>query len=345
MELVSIIIPVYNVEKYLDKCIQSVVNQSYKNIEIILVDDGSPDNCCTICDKWARKDNRIKVIHQTNQGLSSARNSGIEIANGDYLCFVDSDDYVDKNYIQILYRSVHENNADMGICRFADINENNELLETDNIQQIADGVYTGEEILKELLFTFKIPIRVVWNKIYKKSLFDDLKFSVGKINEDEFIIHRLIANSNKISVTNKVLYYYLHRNNSIMSSGFRIKQTDYLEALEDRVKVCEIVDKRHCNSFLSFKAKFNLLKTITEFYFLVNNSSQIESATKKNVKTKFRSLFNKYFIEYKQQNKQFNCKQSYSHIPLFLHIFNINPALYVCYKKLSIIKRRLISDY
>lgn len=343
MELVSIIIPVYNVEKYLNKCIQSVVNQSYKNIEIILVNDGSQDNCHRICDEWAKKDERIKVIHQTNQGLSSARNSGIEIANGDYLCFVDSDDYIDTNYIQILYRTVHENNADMGICRFADIDENNKLLESGNIQQIAEGVYTGKDILKELIFTFKLPIRVVWNKIYKKSLFDNIRFAVGRINEDEFIIHRLIASSDKISVTNKVLYYYLHRNNSIMSSGFNIKKIEYLIALEDRIKVCEMVEKNDCHSFLSFKARFNLLNTITELYFLVYSSPQIGSDSKKNVKTKFKSLFNKYFIEYKQQNKQLNSKTKYSHIPLFLHIFNINPALYVCYKKLSMIKRRLLS--
>ena len=147
MDLISIIVPVYKVEKYLDKCVQSIVDQTYQNLEIILVDDGSPDNCGAMCDVWAKKDSRIKVIHKENGGLSDARNAGIKAASGEYIFLLDGDDYILKNAIELMYKGVTENNADIAICNYKKVTSDIDLVDESNIEAVVWKVLNQEEAI------------------------------------------------------------------------------------------------------------------------------------------------------------------------------------------------------
>lgn len=231
--LVSIIIPIYKVEKYICKCIESVINQTYKNLEIILVDDGSPDNCPLICDEYAKKDGRIVVKHKKNGGLSDARNTGLDIANGEYLFFLDSDDYIAEDAIEKLYRILTETNSDLAICNYEYVSESGIL------DILIDSPIKNEVMDRDLLFTKLTEQRnwfyvVAWNKLYKKSLFNNLRFPVGQVNEDEFIVHKVFLKCKQgVSITDK-LYFYLKREGSITTSAKSIKRLDVVKALADR---------------------------------------------------------------------------------------------------------------
>lgn len=229
-ELISVIVPIYNVEKYLPKCIESIQRQTYQNLEIILVDDGSCDRCPGICDKFAKDDSRIKVIHKKNGGLSDARNMGIEVANGKYLAFVDSDDYISQDMIKKLYCAIIRDNSDMAICNIEYIDENNNPLNSNAIHVLD---MTVEELgfwtkLYEGYYTYCV---VAWNKLYSKNLFVNTRYDVGKLHEDEFIIHKLVSKCKKISFLSEKLYYYLQREQSITRSEYTIKRMDAAEAL------------------------------------------------------------------------------------------------------------------
>ena len=233
-QLISIIVPIYNVEKYLKKCIESIINQTYKNIEIILVDDGSPDNCGIICDEYSQKDKRIIVIHKENGGLSDARNKGIDIAKGDYLTFIDSDDFVNIDYIEKLYNSIKLNNTKLAQCGISKVNENNEIIEKLNYDE--NYIKTSHEILNELYGKHLIENVVVWNKMYAKELFKNIRFPVGKIHEDEFTTYKLIYYSKNVAIVSDSLYNYRQNNASIMGRKFNIKRLNLLEALEQRIQ-------------------------------------------------------------------------------------------------------------
>lgn len=177
-ELISVIIPIYNVEKYLKKCIDSIINQTYKNLEIILVDDGSPDNCGKICDEYAKKDQRIRVIHKKNGGLSDARNAGIDIAKGKYIAFVDSDDYVEKEYIEIMYKELKKNNVKIVQCGINKISDNEEII--DNYGYLKDELINSQRIMEEKYTKYPISNVVAWNKLYDIDLFKNIRYPVRK---------------------------------------------------------------------------------------------------------------------------------------------------------------------
>ena len=166
--LVSIIVPVYNVEQYLDRCLRSLINQSYKNIEIILVDDGSPDKCPQMCEDWAQKDYRIKVIHKKNGGLSDARNKGIEVARGEYICFVDSDDYIDERYVETLYDLICNNHTEISAISFKEVFLMEEDLDTSMMSEKTITVFEGMDALREL-FSNDTFANYAWNKISDRS--------------------------------------------------------------------------------------------------------------------------------------------------------------------------------
>lgn len=210
--LISVIIPVYNVEKYLKKCIESVIYQSYDNLEIIIIDDGSKDNSGKICDEYANKDKRIIVIHKKNEGVSKARNIGIEMAKGKYVAFIDSDDFIDKDYIKTLYNQCENDESDLSICGTKDINSNEDVLRKSKKYKKS---INSEEGMKELL-NEKYYTCVVWAKMYRKELFEDIRFNEDtKIAEDLEIIYKLIGKSKRISVnTFKNLYFYRIREDS-----------------------------------------------------------------------------------------------------------------------------------
>lgn len=231
MDKISVIVPVYKVEEYLDKCVESIVNQTYQELEIILVDDGSPDRCPQMCDEWAKKDPRIKVIHKKNGGLSSARNAGIDQACGDYLMFVDSDDYISHCMCEKLAQSIVRENADMCICGVEKKYPNGRESEFSNI---SDGVLTQKAFFDKMEGVCGWCWVVAWNKLYKKSIFDDLRYPEGKLYEDDFIIHKIISKTQSISCVGEPLYFYVQRENSIISSKYTVKNLDSVEAMLQR---------------------------------------------------------------------------------------------------------------
>lgn len=226
-ELISVIVPIYNVEKYLDRCIKSILNQSYKNLDIILIDDGSKDRCSEICDQWERKDNRITVIHKENSGLSDTRNIGIELSHGSYLSFIDSDDYVHKDFIKILYELCKKYDSDISMCGVYETCEEEDT--TKNIKGGNEEVKYTKSILskKDSLYC------VAWNKLYKREVFQNVRYPKGKIHEDVAVIYKLLYFSNKVAITDIKLYFYFNNPNSIMRSNYTKKHLDILDGLYD----------------------------------------------------------------------------------------------------------------
>jgi glycosyltransferase involved in cell wall biosynthesis len=233
---ISIIVPVFNLEHLLPKCIDSILDQSFKDFELILVNDGSTDKSDEICDQYANKDQRIKVIHKQNGGVSSARNAGLEAAKGKYIGFVDSDDYINKHMYEILYNKAIKYSSDIVICGYEEVYEGQyhttDKLESNNVNKHFNNVDALKQMyLNKLLYiTFVVP----WNKLYKRSLFQDVKYKVRNIYDDETVIHKVLYNSTKITYTDSRLYYYTQRDGSQMNSSFHIKRFDKVYALKDR---------------------------------------------------------------------------------------------------------------
>lgn len=226
--LISIIVPVYKVEKYLDRCVESIVNQTYKNLEIILVDDGSPDNCPQMCDNWAEQDNRIKVIHKTNDGLANARNSGIEICNGDYVMFVDSDDYIEPDMVEFLLNLSAKYNADVSRCGFYYEYENGHKESESRDYSIKEP---GEkEIICDLLTGGHLA-GVIWNKLYKKDIFKSHRYNkIDNCAEDIMFNYRIYRDKPKTVFCDEPKYDYLIRENSITNQKFSYGAFDIIRA-------------------------------------------------------------------------------------------------------------------
>lgn len=214
--LISVVVPIYKVEKYLSVCIDDILRQSYKEIEVILVDDGSPDRCPIICDSYAKKDKRVRVIHKKNGGLSDARNAGIEQSKGELICFIDSDDYIASTYLEDLFNCMQKYDADITLCGFSRITDSGEILETDKLRNKA---LTQKEYWDSVYSTHSVSYVVAWNKLYKKKLFDQVKYTKGRVNEDEIILHDIIRQCKKIASTDKVDYFYRVRGDSIIGKN------------------------------------------------------------------------------------------------------------------------------
>lgn len=230
--LLTIIIPVYNVEKYVKKCLTSVINQTYKNLEIIVVDDGSTDNSGKICDEIASLDNRIQVIHKKNGGLSDARNKGLDIARGDYIGFVDSDDFIDNNMYEELLTACKKYNAEISIC--GRICEKENLKEHYTLFTTQEKIMSSEDAIKDLLLQIDCD-SAAWDKLYSAKLFNKIRYPFGVLHEDLNITSRLFALANKIVHTGKPLYHYLIRNGSICNEAFSEKRMDlYIQAADCR---------------------------------------------------------------------------------------------------------------
>ena len=227
MELISVIVPVYKVEAYLDRCIRSITEQTYRELEIILVDDGSPDNCPAMCDAWAAKDPRIKVIHKANGGLSDARNAGMAIASGSYIGFVDSDDHISPDMYRLLLERMIADGSNIAACGVEMIYEDGtpSRMLTPAGSHLLDQEQAMKAIIQENLL--KQP---VWYKLYTADVVRNMPFPVGKCHEDVFWSWQVIAKSQKVSIIDTPCYYYLQRNGSIMSRPFPPERLDALEA-------------------------------------------------------------------------------------------------------------------
>ena len=232
--LISVIVPIYRVEKYLNQCVKSIVDQSYTKLEIILIDDGSNDNSSGICDNWAMKDDRIKVIHKKNGGLSDARNAGLGIATGEYISFIDSDDWVDTNFISSLYAAIKKYDAQIAECSVAFVDEKGLFLHDRNAEAESE-IIDKRTALKHLIEERGI-CQTVWNKLYKRTVIGKLLFEKGKYHEDEFWTYKVFDKIEHLAIVSESLYYYRQRNSSIMGSGYSLKRLDGLQAKYERAE-------------------------------------------------------------------------------------------------------------
>lgn len=258
IDLISVIVPIYKVENYLEKCIISILNQTYSRLEIILVDDGSPDKCGIICDEFKEKDSRIKVIHKENGGLSDARNVGIQNSTGKYITFIDSDDYVEKEYIDLLYTTLISNNADISIA------SHRVLYKKKSIDKSTGDKFCGnsEMILEKILYDDGVDLSA-WGKLYKTKLFNQIKFPKGRLFEDSATTYQLIDLSEKIAVYSKPVYNYVMRDDSISRNQFSKKKLDLITSTEE---MTDFIQKKYpelekaCNRRLMYA----YLSTLTQ---------------------------------------------------------------------------------
>lgn len=235
---ISIIIPAYNVSAYINRCVKSVVNQTYKNLEIIIVDDGSTDNTKEICDEWKLIDKRIIVFHTVNHGLSAARNFGLKKATGSFIGFVDGDDWCENDMFESLYKSIISDDFDMSICLANSVRDlkdvkkfKTSLLYGKNDIKIFEG---SEQIFKAHLCKENLINAGVWNKLYKRELFYGLEFPVGKIHEDNFIMYKLLFRCEKVIKINLHKYNYFYNENGICHKKISMKNFDSIEANFER---------------------------------------------------------------------------------------------------------------
>lgn len=261
--LISVIVPVYNVEKYLSKCIKSIKLQTYNNLEIILVNDGSEDRSQLICESFCKIDNRIKLLNKKNGGLSDARNVGIKVSTGQYLTFIDSDDYISNDYIEYLYRMLKDNNADVSICNCYFVTEKGMIVSNKIKNNSKTIVMNKINAIKTLLYQKEFTTSA-WGKLYSSKVFENIYFPVGKLHEDVGTIYKVFDKCNYVVWRNEAKYYYLQRSGSIVNSNFNIKKMDYLEQTLAIIKYMELYHKNLYKAAISrhFSACFQILANI-----------------------------------------------------------------------------------
>lgn len=286
--LVSVVLPVYNVEKYLPKCLDTVINQSYKNLEILLVDDGATDSSGNICEQYAKKDNRIKVLHKKNGGLSDARNYALDYIHGEYIAFIDSDDYVNERYIEVLLRNAINYDADISICDYKTVKE--EVTKPLNcIEENKTSVYTQEEAMLQILHgSYIMQFSVAWGKIYKRIIFNELRYPFGRKFEDVAVAHLCFNLTDKTVYSNSQLYYYLIRSGSIKNSG-KFKDADVVKSAYDRL----LFFKDYENGKYYIECKRQYMTSIMGTYARFSEATVELKKAKNELYSTFRNYYNK----------------------------------------------------
>lgn len=322
---ISIIVPIYNVEKYLRKCVDSILTQTFTDFELILVNDGSPDNCGIICDEYAKNDSRIKVINKKNNGLSSARNAGINEAKGKYIGFIDGDDFIHKRMYETLYKNAELYSSDVVVCDVLKVFEDKipDDIQCD-ITEYRMQHFTNIEALNQLYLSKNSIFDPMgrgserWifavNKLYKKSLFDSLKYMEGRVYEDEFIVHKVYFQSTKVTSISAQLYYYVQRSESIMNSPYSIKRFDRVYALKERADFFKTVRQE----ILHQKAYKCYIEVLFWNYQVarsqLKNVSKELKSLKKTLHRNIISLIKNPYINWKQK--------------AMIMLFIISPSLY-----------------
>ena len=289
--LISIIVPVYKVEAFLDECVNSIVNQKYKNLEIILVDDGSPDTCPQICDRWSSKDSRIKVIHQANAGVSAARNAGLDFAEGEYIGFVDSDDYIAPNMYQIMMEALKNSGKKIACC--------SPCFVTSEGKFIREGRYPSQQemnVEQALNAVFYMQADVsVWSKLYDRAIFEDIRFPVGEINEEFPIVIPTTVKANGMVHVQRCLYYYRQHVGSITKQPMPNEKTShflYQNLQKIKQQLCEY-KLQGLRSFGFFSAQYAYwigLKCEKKYTYLSDKLKQDYKA--------YRAIMRKYWFVY-----------------------------------------------
>lgn len=314
--MVSIIIPIFRVEKYINTCVQSVVMQSYENIEIILVDDGSDDHCPHICDQWMEKDKRIKVVHKKNGGLAEARNYGLDLANGEYIVFVDGDDYIHKDMIKFMVDTSNKYSANMVCCNFQKVCDDKISKKMPIIKEYAVKQYDCVQALENLNDIMVISCA----KIYKKDPINNLRFPVGRLHEDEFMIHKFIYYCGKIVKLDAPLYYYFQREDSIVHSIKKKNIEDAMDAYEERLK---FLDEHKLE-----ETKSQIFKGI--FEYVVATYNQVDCNDDKELKNYIQNRYKKII----QKNRNI-C------IPKEGRILERGCLFFDIYRKIGSVRKRL----
>ena len=321
--LVSIIVPVYKVEPYLRRCLDSIINQTYTNLEIILVDDGSPDNCPQICDEYAAKDNRIVVIHKENGGLSDARNAGLDICKGDYVSFVDSDDWIAFSFAESLLQVIDQYKADIGIASFirtsnpftANIKTETNL----NIEEL-DSLQSVKKLWSDEYVTFVTS----WGKLYRTSLFSSTRFPKGKIHEDEYTTYKLLYRASKTVFLNNPLYFYFQRNDSIMANA----SSDSLRILDAMIERYHFFKKNNEMEIVGLCLQ-SLCWDLLFAYSSCGRLAHIKGFSRKEIL----KLYQETVYDYAEAPLAHRYLKT-------LKIFAVFPFLYLFYRKLSPFKIR-----
>ncbi|MGL5583222.1 MAG: glycosyltransferase family 2 protein [Cetobacterium sp.] len=314
---ISIIVPIYNAENYLEKCIDSILNQTFKDFELILVNDGSLDNSGKICDEYAQKDKRIVVIHKTNGGLSSARNIGLDIAKGEYIGFVDSDDWIEPEMYEVLYNSCIQNKSDVSVIGINTC-QNGEIIK--KIKHL-NKVYIGEEIIEEITSNKNNNIGwTVWNKLWKFEKIKYLRFKEGRIYEDGLFLYQSLGNINSISIENDCYYNYRTDNVSITRSNISIKNMSFLE---NTIDIYNSIPSKYAK-----KIFINDLIYYTEYILL---EILKENSIKRNL-----NILNEIKIFYKKNSKIIDNENDLKGISKIKFVLlRKNPLLYLLIKKIT----------
>lgn len=312
MEKISIIVPVYNVEKYLKDCLSSILNQTFSNFELILVDDGSQDDSGKICDEFALKDNRIKVIHKENGGQSSARNIGLDIAKGEYIIFVDSDDVIATNMFEILFNIICETNTDIVTCKYIRFFLTTEISINENVNSNRVDILNTDTIMKELVNNEKVNFSPC-AKIYKKELFNSLRFQEGIIFEDMQLLYQLWATIEKAAITDSILYFYRNNPTSTLNSKYNSK---HLIEYEIRKDIYEFYQKDYPKYSYNFYVNW-MFSSVLMYVRITHN----EYKNKSNYK---------YLLNFdKKILKKCNKKDLMASVKLSLRLYRICPYLLV----------------
>ena len=300
---ISVVVPVYNVEKYLRRCLDSIINQTYKDLEIILVDDGSSDSSGMICDEYAKRDNRVIVIHQENQGVSAARNAGIDCFSGDYICFPDSDDYYSEDFCETMHDALIAKKADMAICRI--VRFNGERCEKIPSWSGAYKILSPYEAIKNIYVDDGETYILTGNKLFKRSVVENVRYPVGKINEDEATTYKYFLNSEKILFIDKVMNFYYKNDKSITSDAEYYKNMDIYYAYDERKHILK--NRNDMEELVCLTSKAYLDRIVYRCRFLQD----------KEVKRKLYIRYKEYYKENKDEVKGFGYK-----------LYNFSPKLY-----------------
>lgn len=279
----SIIVPIYKVEKYLKECVDSILNQTFTDFELILVDDGSPDDCPKMCDSYAQQDDRIRVIHQKNKGLSAARNVGIEMARGRWLGFIDSDDFVAPDFYEKLLAAAEAATADCAICSIQFVQEDGQLIQTPAEMCIKDGVCTGKEVLNTIARRVNTPYAVAWNKIYRRDVFKTMRYPEGRANEDVFVFGELFSTVKTVAQIKEQLYYYRQREGSIMRSRCTVRNLDSMWSFVS----CYEYFEAHGESDLLAETEKKIFAKLTNVYYQLSREERRSKAVKEAKRKQF----------------------------------------------------------
>src|SRR5690625_3214033 len=320
----SIIVPLYNTGKLLSTCLDSILAQTFEHFELILVNDGSTDNSGEICNDYANKDRRVKVIHKKNGGTSSARNAGLEIAKGDYIGFVDSDDYINKYMYEKLYKNAIKHSSDIVLCRYKEVYGFENNLINNTVEEKDAQHFINLSAIKQMYVNKSTYIAYVvpWNKLYKRQLFENIRYETGNIYDDETVAHKLLYESKKITVITSSLYFYNQREGSQMNSSFHIKRFDKIYALKEREKYFR--DRGELD--IHQDALMHYMDMFFWYYYLAkSNLTDIDKELKK-----LKGTFNNSLIQLLKL-KKISRRQKF-----MLILFYVSPYLYESFRDIKL---------